>query len=125
MPGPKPIPMPAAVRQRLGTMPDRCLAAQTGISLSTIARWRYALRIPAHTQHATTQRYLDVLAAHPHGVTAREIAAALGVTRQGAHAALVTLAHRGVVRREQLPKITPYMRPPVRWHAAKKEPSHA
>ena len=89
MSGPVPIPIPPAVRQQLGTMPDRCLAA---------------------------------LAAHPHGVTTREIAAALGVTRQGAHAALVTLAHRGVVRREQLPKITPYMRPPVRWHAAKKEP---
>ena len=125
MSGPIPMPIPDGIRSRLGTMPDRCIAAQAGISRSTIARWRYALRVPAYTLHATTQHYLRLLAAHPGGLSAREIAAALGVTRQGAHAALVKLAHRGVVRREQLPKITPYMRPPVRWHAAKKEPSHA
>ena len=125
MSGPRPIPIPSGIRPQLGTMPDRCVAAQTGISLSTIARWRYALRIPAYTLHATTQRYLRLLAAHPGGLSAREIAAALGISRQGAHAALVKLAQRGVVRREQFPKITPYMRPPVRWHAAKKEPRNA
>mgnify|MGYP001565296465 CR=1 FL=1 len=121
MSGPVPIPIPPAVRHQLGTLPDRCLAAQAGISLSTIARWRYALRIPAHTHHATTQRYMAVLAAHPHGVTAREIAAALRVTRQAAHAMLTRLAYNGFVTREQRAKITPYMLAPVLWHAKEKE----
>ena len=124
MSGPVPIPIPPAVRHQLGTLPDRCLAAQAGISLSTIARWRYALRIPAHTHHATTQRYMAVLAAHPHGVTAREIAAALGVTRQAVHAMLARLAQRGLVTREPRPKITPYMPAPIVWHVKEKEPSN-
>ena len=122
MRGPIPIPIPPAVRHRLGTMPDRCLAAQVGVSLSTVARWRYALRIPAYTLHATTQRYLAVLAAHPHGVTAHEIAVALGVTRQAAHAMLTRLARQGLVRREHRPKITPYMAAPIVWHV-KGDPS--
>ena len=124
MSGPKPMPIPIVVRPRLGTLPDRCLAAQVGVSLSTVARWRYALRIPAHTQHATTQRYLAVLATHPRGVTAHEIAVALGVTRQAAHAMLTRLAKNGLVKREQRPKITPYMHAPVLWHAKEKEHSN-
>mgnify|MGYP001592307544 CR=1 FL=1 len=121
MSGPIPMPIPIVVRALLGTMPDRCLAMHSGVSLSTIARWRYALRVPAHGMRATTQRYLAALAVHPCGATAHEIATALGVTRQAAHAMLTRLAYNGFVTREQRAKITPYMLAPVLWHAKEKE----
>ena len=115
MSGPIPMSIPPGIRQQLGTMPDRCLAEQLGVSLSTIARWRIALGIPAHARHETTARYLILLAAHSNGLLTVQIARTLGVSRQAVHQVLQRLAHEGHITSETQMPTTQFTRPPIRW----------
>ena len=115
MSGPKPMPLPATIRPQLGTMPDRCLSAQSGVSLATIARWRTALGIPAYATHATTQRYLALLAAHPHGLLTVQIARALGVSRQAVHQVFQRLVKQGEITRQIEPPRAPSRFKAIRW----------
>ena len=111
--GPKPIS--ATIRMQLGTMPDRCLADLGGVSLATIARWRAARGIPAHARHATTQRYLALLAAHPNGLLTVQIAQELSVSRQAVHQILRRLATQGEITRQIEPPRAPRVRKSIRW----------
>ena len=89
----------------LGSAPDRVIARQYGVSLSTIWRQRQEAGIPAYTLHATTRRYLELLADHPEGLTTRAIAERIGVTRQAVHVVLKPLVRKGWVRAEHVPDL--------------------
>ena len=64
------------------------------IPTSTLFHWRRKARIAPHRLHSSTARYLTLLRQHPEGLTARQIATALHVTRQGAFQTLHALARR-------------------------------
>ena len=113
--GPKPMPIPHDIRLQLGTMPYRCLTAQSGVSVTTIARWRSGLGIPAHAGHEKTRRYLALLAAHPNGLLTVQISRALGVTRQAVHQILQRLEEKGDITRQIGPPRAPWTRKAIRW----------
>mgnify|MGYP001571898841 CR=1 FL=1 len=102
----------------LGSAPDRVIARQRGVSLSTISRRRWEARIPAYARHATTRRYLDLLAAHPEGLTTRAIAERVGVTRQAVHIVLKPLVRKGWVRAEHVPELHQAGLAPTVWWLA-------
>ena len=87
----------------LGTTNDAGVAEQTGIPASTLCHWRRKQHIPAYRLARTTARYLALLRTHPEGLTARQIQAALGSTRQAAFFMLHALCRRWLVERHAIP----------------------
>ena len=104
--------------RRLGTAPDSVIGRQYGLSTSTVARRRWEARIPAYALHATTKRYLDLLADHPEGLSTRAIAETIGVTRQAVHGTLKPLVRKGWVRAEHVPGLHQAGLAPTVWWLA-------
>ncbi len=67
------IRLSPSLQALLGTMPDRCVAAHLGVSVTRVFRGRTALGSPAYRTHAASQRSLDVLDAHPEGLDSRNM----------------------------------------------------
>ena len=58
--------IPAAIRSRLGTMPDRVIAAECGVSIRTVGLWRESLGIPAYMpERVWTKREVRLLGTMP------------------------------------------------------------
>ena len=124
----KPI-IRATIRPLLGTMADADVAAQCDISQSTIQHWRTQAQIAPYRLHsAIGQRYRALFRQHPEGLTAQQVTAALGITRQGVSLMLHALARRGVIECVARPNPRRYggRETLLAWHltASSKENTH-
>lgn len=94
----------AAIARALGTAPDRVVAIQHGMPLSTVAHWRrragiapyrFKSRVPVGQRGVPA--YLALLAQHPEGLRACHVAMALRISREAVRTMLPRLAARGLV----------------------------
>ena len=119
----------AAIWPLLGTMTDACLATQYAIAPSTVQHWRIQAKIAPYRLHsAIGQRYRALFRQHPEGLTAQQVTAALGITRQGVSLMLHALARRGVIECVARPNPRRYggRETLLAWHltASSKENTH-